>query len=98
MARLAQVSTAIPGGGVLSSDQVLCPLRSVCARIAASRQSAALCQTRTLSGRSFDHLIGAGEKGGWDREAERVGGLEVDDQLELSRPLNGQLGRLRTVQ
>src|SRR6266699_5495074 len=47
------------------------------------------CQTRTLARRSFDHFIGPGEYGGWDSKAERVGGLEVDDQLELSRSLNG---------
>jgi hypothetical protein len=37
----------------------------------------------------FDHLVGAGEQRGWHLEAERVGGLEVDHQLELGRLLDG---------
>ena len=30
----------------------------------------------------LDHLVGAGEMRGWNGEAERPGGLKVDDQLE----------------
>jgi hypothetical protein len=33
----------------------------------------------------FDHLVGAGEERGRNFEAERVGGLHVDHQLELGR-------------
>jgi hypothetical protein len=33
----------------------------------------------------FDHLVGGGEQRLWHREAERFGGLEIDDQLELGR-------------
>jgi hypothetical protein len=37
----------------------------------------------------LDHLIGAQQQRLWDRQAEGLGGLEVDDQLELRRLLHG---------
>src|SRR5215469_695171 len=46
----------------------------------------------------FDDLVGAAEQRVWDGEAERLGGLEVDDELELCRLLDWQIGRLRTLQ
>src|SRR5262249_8722790 len=47
---------------------------------------------------SLDHLIRPRQQRGWDREAERFGGLEVDDQLELRRLLDGQVGRFCTFE
>ena len=44
--------------------------------------------------RLFDHLIGPGEDRLWDREAERLAGLEIDDQLKHGQLLNRQIGRL----
>ena len=41
--------------------------------------------------RLLDHLIGQEEQRGGYRQPERLGGLEVDDQLELQRLLHGQL-------
>jgi len=41
----------------------------------------------------FDHLVGAGDEGGWDRQTDFLSGLQIDDQFEPSRLLDGQLGR-----
>ena len=47
---------------------------------------------------SFDHLVGAADKRVGDVEAERLGGLEVDDQLDLRGLLDRQIGRLLALE
>src|ERR1700686_5437747 len=49
----------------------------------------------SLSGhdRSFDHLVGTEQQGLRHRDAKRLGGFEVDHQLELGRLLNRNIGR-----
>src|ERR1700730_300275 len=40
----------------------------------------------------LDNLVGAGEQRRRHREAERPGGLQIDDELELDRLLHRQVG------
>ena len=49
-------------------------------------------------GRLFDHFVGASEQRWWYCKAERLGGLEVDDQLELSRPQDRHVGWLLALE
>src|SRR5215211_2669059 len=46
----------------------------------------------------FDHLVGAREQRGRDVEPERLGGLDVDHELELGRLLDRDVGWLRSAQ
>src|ERR1700720_2545511 len=57
----------------------------------------ALGQKRT-SAALFDHLIGAGEKGFWNCNAEHFGGPKIDIQIKLRGLLHREFTRLRTFQ
>jgi hypothetical protein len=46
----------------------------------------------------FDHLVGAGEDRWRHSQTERLGGLEVEHQLILSRHLHRQIGRLLALE
>ena len=48
--------------------------------------------------RLFDDLVGAGEDRWRDRQAERFGGYEIDDQLECRRLLDRKIGRLGALE
>jgi hypothetical protein len=41
-----------------------------------------------------DHIVGGGQQRFRDGKGERLGGLEIDDQLELGRLRNGKVGWL----
>src|SRR5215510_12521093 len=47
---------------------------------------------------SFDHLVGAGEERRRHVEAERARGLQVDDELELGRAHDRQVGRFLALE
>src|SRR5262245_22626336 len=46
----------------------------------------------------LDHLIRPRQQRGWDREAERLGGLEIDDELKLRGLLDGEISGLGALQ
>jgi len=62
----------------------------------------ALGQTATYASQQkaplFDHLVGAELDRRRQLDADRLGGLEVDDQLEFGGLLNWKIGRFRTVE
>ena len=56
------------------------------------------CNALAPFGGLFDHLIGAQRKRLRDVEPDRLGGLEVDDQLELGGKGDRQVGRLGALE
>src|SRR5215472_4406254 len=47
---------------------------------------------------SFDHLVGAGDQRWWQVEAERLGCLEIDRQLDPGRELDRQISGLGALE
>jgi hypothetical protein len=47
---------------------------------------------------ALDHLVGSQKQRVGDRQAERLGGLEVDHEAESTWPLNGQVACLGTLE
>jgi hypothetical protein len=45
----------------------------------------------------FEHLVGAHQERLGDSQTDRLGSLEIDDQPELRRLLDRQIGRLRAL-
>src|SRR5262245_3966482 len=56
------------------------------------------CTAQTTAATSFDHLVGAGEQRRRHVERERLCGGQIDDELELGRLLDWNIGRLCSAQ
>src|SRR5215831_9064312 len=55
-----------------------------------------VCQQ--LKSALFDHLVSSSEERGWNGQAERSGGLQIDYQLKPSGLLYRQIARLGALQ
>jgi hypothetical protein len=56
----------------------------------------AMCHKRT-SATSFDHLVSSREQRRRDGQAERLGGLKVDDKFGVVSLIDGKVGRGSTL-
>ena len=66
-----------------------------CCALAATGQAAAAPPRSVMtSRRSLDHLVGAPEQSDREGDTQRLGSLEIDDQLDLRGLLYGQVGWL----
>ena len=75
-------------------------IRSACCARAASGHAAAAPPSSVMNSRRYHSITSSARARSVAGmvEAERLGRLEVDDQLELSSALNGEIGRLRAAQ
>src|SRR5204863_3065881 len=76
---------------------------SPCERVKPSRTGsstpAPVCfSNRSLVRGSLDYLVGAREDRRRDRQAERIGGFEIDDELVSGSLLDSQVGRFRALE
>jgi hypothetical protein len=65
---------------------------------AAQRRAPASRSAGSGGGPLLDYLVRPRQQRWRDREAERLGGFEVDDELELRRLLDGKVGRSGILQ
>src|SRR5262249_46153858 len=54
--------------------------------------------TADMQHRLFDHFVGTQQKRFWNLQTERLCGRQIDDEIELGRPFNGQVRRFGTAE
>ena len=79
---------------VVSAMSAPCLLNPLAAEVEQPLEIDDKGQEETSSRLLFDHLVGAQVERRRESEAERLGGLEVDYQLELDRGLDWKLVRI----
>ena len=99
--RHGRTDYSLPSRGGASSPCVSAPgcasARGQCSTAPGAPEGGRRRARRREGGRSFDDLIRAQQQRRRDREAERLGGLQVDHQLELRGLLDGEVARLGTL-
>src|SRR4051812_885492 len=78
------------GGGPRSALAIVAPPSQ-------PRRAPRRARARTPALLSFDHLVGAGEEGGRDRQLERASGPQVNEEFEPCRLLNRKVARSRPL-
>src|SRR5215471_16516412 len=53
---------------------------------------------RSITLRSLNDLVGSHQQRLWDRQPQRLRGLQIDDKLELRGLLDGEVAGVRTLQ
>jgi hypothetical protein len=74
-----------------NDSPVLLQLRAPC-RTAANRRRGPGPDSCSATNALFDYLVGTGEERLGDREADCLGGPEIDDQLDFRRLLDREVG------
>src|SRR6516164_432584 len=99
--RAISASSSLPPGnpaGLTRANDRLDRARVIVLDVTDPRAHRPVCHLSCREGGITHHLVGAGEDRGRDRQAERLGSLEVDDQLEGRRLLDREIGRLGAVE
>jgi hypothetical protein len=69
-----------------------------CCALTKAGQLIAALSAAMKSRRLFDHLVCAHHGGCWNCDAERIGCLEINDQLELGGLFDRKVGRIGSVE